>query len=27
MGIIVMFIGLRILGEKVDFDEAEEVSS
>lgn len=27
MGIIVMFIGLRILGEKVDFDEAEEASS
>ena len=27
MGVIVMFIGLRILGEKVDFDEAEEVSS
>ena len=27
MGIIVMFIGLRILGEKVDFDEAEETSS
>lgn len=27
MGVIVMFIGLRILGEKVDFDEAEEASS
>ncbi|MBR2665000.1 Na+/H+ antiporter NhaC family protein [Methanobrevibacter sp.] len=27
MGIIVMFIGLRILGEKVDFDEVEEASS
>ena len=27
MGIIVMFIGLRILGEKVDFDEVEETSS
>ena len=27
MGVIVMFIGLRILGEKVDFDEAEETSS
>ena len=26
-GIIVMFVGLRILGEKVDFDEVEEVSS
>ena len=27
MGIIVMFIGLRILGEKVDFEEVEETSS
>ncbi|WP_405322321.1 Na+/H+ antiporter NhaC family protein [Methanobrevibacter thaueri] len=27
MGVIVMFIGLRILGEKVDFDEVEEASS
>ena len=26
-GIIVMFVGLRILGEKVDFEEVEEVSS
>ena len=27
VGIVVMFIGLRILGEKVDFDEVEEASS
>lgn len=27
IGIVVMFIGLRILGEKVDFDEVEEASS
>ena len=26
-GIIVMFVGLRILGEKVDFEEVEEASS
>ena len=26
-GVIVMFVGLRILGEKVDFDEVEEVAS
>ena len=27
VGIVVMFIGLRILGEKVDFEEVEEASS
>ena len=27
IGIVVMFIGLRVLGEKVDFDEVEEESS
>ena len=27
VGVIVMFFGLRILGEKVDFDEVEEASS
>jgi len=27
VGVIVMFVGLRILGEKVDFDEVEEASS
>ncbi|MBQ2666100.1 Na+/H+ antiporter NhaC family protein [Methanobrevibacter sp.] len=27
VGIIVLFVGLRILGEKVDFDEVEEASS
>ena len=27
VGVVVMFIGLRILGEKVDFDEVEEASS
>jgi Na+/H+ antiporter NhaC len=27
IGVVVMFIGLRILGEKVDFDEVEEASS
>ncbi|WP_295603641.1 Na+/H+ antiporter NhaC family protein [uncultured Methanobrevibacter sp.] len=27
LGVVVMFVGLRILGEKVDFDEVEEVSS
>ena len=27
MGIVVMFVGLRILGEKVDFEEVEEASS
>ena len=27
IGIVVMFIGLRVLGEKVDFDEVEEVTS
>lgn len=27
VGVIVMFVGLRILGEKVDFDEVEETSS
>ncbi len=27
VGIVVMFIGLRLLGEKVDFDEVEETSS
>ena len=26
-GVIVMFVGLRILGEKVDFEEVEEASS
>ena len=26
-GVIVMFVGLRIMGEKVDFDEVEEASS
>lgn len=26
LGVIVMFVGLRFLGEKVDFDEVEEVS-
>jgi len=27
IGVVVMFIGLRILGEKVDFEEVEEASS
>ena len=27
VGIVVMFVGLKILGEKVDFDEVEEASS
>ncbi|MBO6123198.1 MAG: Na+/H+ antiporter NhaC family protein [Methanobrevibacter sp.] len=27
IGVVVMFVGLRILGEKVDFDEVEEASS
>lgn len=27
VGVIVMFVGLKILGEKVDFDEVEEASS
>ncbi|MBQ8018393.1 MAG: Na+/H+ antiporter NhaC family protein [Methanobrevibacter sp.] len=27
VGVIVMYIGLKILGEKVDFDEVEEASS
>ncbi len=27
VGIVVMYIGLRVLGEKVDFDEVEEASS
>ena len=27
VGIIVMFVGLRLIGEKVDFDEVEESSS
>ena len=27
VGIVVMFIGLKILGEKVDFEEVEEESS
>lgn len=27
VGVIVMFVGLRVLGEKVDFDEVEEVAS
>jgi Na+/H+ antiporter NhaC len=27
VGVVVMFVGLRILGEKVDFDEVEEASS
>lgn len=26
-GVIVMFVGLRVLGEKVGFDEVEEASS
>jgi Na+/H+ antiporter NhaC len=27
LGVIVMYIGLKIIGEKVDFDEVEEISS
>ena len=27
VGIVVLFIGLRVLGQKVDFDEVEESSS
>ena len=27
IGIVVLFVGLRILGEKVDFDEVEESTS
>ena len=27
VGIVAMFIGLKLLGEKVDFEEVEETSS